>query len=159
MVLQNKLKQTDTSNGFLIDGFPRNQVEAEMLELSKFEFDLIVNLKQHEDVILAKLKGRRVCQSCHANYNIADITHEGYLLPARLPKLKGKCDHCGDKLVKRTDDKLSIIKRRMFEFKVKTEPLENFYEERDKILSFTAYRGVDDYPKLLTEIKQRLKLD
>jgi hypothetical protein len=47
----------------------------------------------------------------------------------------------------------------MFEFKVKTEPLEKFYEEREKILSFTAYRGVDDYPKLLTEMKQRLKLD
>ena len=155
-ILTQRIKELNISSGFLLDGYPRTIEQALIMELSNFEYDLVVNLKQHEDVIVAKLLGRRVCSSCGTNFNIAEIKHQGYNLPSKKPLKRGKCDSCNGKLVPRKDDSRRSIQKRLFEYKVHTLPLEEYFEKKDKILEFTAYGGIDDFPMLLSEIKLRL---
>ncbi len=59
-----------------------------------------------EDVLIRKCEARRVCSSCGEGYNVANIMDEGLTMPAILPKVEGKCDHCCGTLVQRADDKL-----------------------------------------------------
>ena len=117
---------------------------------------LMVHIKQDEEVILAKLLGRRVCQNCGANFNVADVKTQGYHLPPQLPKVAGVCDHCGGKLGTRKDDTKRVIKRRMFEFNVKTLPLENFYGRKSRLLVYSAVQGVAGYPDFLEQVKTKL---
>ena len=157
-ILAKKVRDTNMESGFILDGFPRKLDQAIIMELSDFHYDLIINLKQHEEVIIAKLLGRRVCTSCGANYNVADITYDGYNLPARKPKKPRVCDVCGGKLASRKDDTKSTIKKRLQEYKSHTVPMEEYYETSGKMIEFTAYGGVADYPKLLDIVKTRLSI-
>ena len=64
------------------------------------------------------------------------------------PKVEGKCDKCGDKLVIRKDDTKEVIETRMKEYNDKTAPLLDAYEKRKiKRIDFEPKRGVNDYPK------------
>jgi adenylate kinase len=149
------LKAQVTGDRFLLDGFPRTQRQAELLKENGLDLDLVINLKQHEDVVVAKLLGRRVCGGCGENYNVADITTPGYSLPPKAPKKAGVCDKCQGLLSTRADDEEGVIRKRLEEYRVKTLPLETYYA--DRILEFHSYRGIDDTAALLAEVKSRLK--
>lgn len=155
-ILTKKIRETDMNTGFILDGFPRTLDQAIIMELSGFQYDLIVNLKQHEVIIISKMLGRRICTSCGANYNVADVNFGGYNLPSRKPKKEKTCDKCGGKLAKRKDDTKKTIKNRLDEYHQHTVPMEDYFATTNKMIEFTPYAGVDDYPKLLDLIKQRL---
>jgi adenylate kinase len=155
-ILERKLRSADTTKGFILDGFPRTRIDAEILSISGVKLDLVVNLKQSEEVVKAKLLGRRVCRGCGANYNVAEINFDGYQLPGRQPKAEGKCDLCHDKLMERADDTEETIAKRLKVYKDETAPLEEYYGEQGKLFDFVAYKGVDDYPNLLKQLRERL---
>ena len=157
-ILTKKLSEMDTTAGFLLDGYPRKMDQAIIMELSNFQYDLVINLKQHEEVIIAKLLGRRVCESCGANFNIAEVKFEGYNLPPRKPLKRGVCDVCQSKLSIRKDDSKKTIQKRLLEYKAHTLPLEEYFRNSGKLLEFVAYAGVSDFPKLLAEVKERLDI-
>ena len=116
----------------------------------------MVHITQDEEVILQKLLGRRVCQGCGANFNVADVKNAGYHLPPQLPKKDGICDHCGGKLALRKDDNKRVIKRRMFEFKAKTLPLESHFQAKNRLLVYSALQGVAGYPDFLAQVQAKL---
>mmetsp|Transcript_19891 Transcript_19891/g.36703 ORF Transcript_19891/g.36703 Transcript_19891/m.36703 type:complete len:132 (-) Transcript_19891:294-689(-) len=127
------------------------------MQLHHLDFDLAINLQQDERVIIEKVMGRRVCESCQAVYNLADVYNKGILLPAMNPATPGVCDKCQGNLVKRKDDSVRIIKKRLFEFKVKTAPVVERYRSLGKgVLDFEAVAGVADYPKLLEAVNRKL---
>jgi len=123
------LKAQLKSNSFLLDGFPRTQRQAELLKENGLDLDLVINLKQHEDVIVAKLLGRRVCNGCGENYNVAEITTPGYVLPSKAPAKEGVCDKCNAQLSTRADDEEAVIRKRLEEYRIKTQPLESIYAD------------------------------
>mmetsp|Transcript_38864 Transcript_38864/g.28149 ORF Transcript_38864/g.28149 Transcript_38864/m.28149 type:complete len:210 (+) Transcript_38864:172-801(+) len=136
--------------GLILDGMPRTLPQAEKLH-GMMGINLVVNFLNREDILLEKLMGRRVCPSCGTNYNVADINRDGYVMPPLAPKEDGICDHCpGVQLIIRDDDKETIIKERMEIYRSKTEPIIDFFKERDenKVVDFEAKLGKDDYPKL-----------
>ena len=157
-ILERKLRSADTTKGFILDGFPRTRIDAEILSISGVQLDLVINLKQSEEVVKAKLLGRRVCSGCGANYNVAEINFDGYQLPGRHPKAEGKCDLCHEKLMERADDTEETITKRLRVYKNETTPLEEYYEEQRNLLNFVAYKGVDDYPNLLKQLKEKLHI-
>lgn len=158
-VLNNKLSQLDTSSGFLLDGYPRNIEQALIMEICEFKYDIVVNLKQDEEVIITKLLGRRVCESCGTNFNIAEVNFNGYNLPPRKPIKENICDKCNGKLTVRKDDLRETIEKRLLDYKNYTLPLEDYFKKQNKLLDFTAFEGVSDYPKLLVQIKERLNMN
>ncbi|CAK9315145.1 unnamed protein product [Citrullus colocynthis] len=137
-------------SGFILDGFPRTIRQAEILE-GVTDIDLVVNLKLREEALLAKCLGRRICSECGGNYNISCIDikdEEGrpelYMAPLLPPP------NCASKLITRSDDTEAVVKERLRIYKELSQPVEDFYRSRGKLLEFDLPGGIpESWPKLL----------
>ena len=119
-ILKERLAQPDCANGFILDGVPRTIAQAEALEQAGIRFDAVVAIEIPDEKIIARMGGRRVCESCGASYHIVNIP----------PKTEGVCDVCGGKLVQRKDDNPETVRDRLAVYHKETEPLKGFYEAR-----------------------------
>ncbi|KDP46143.1 hypothetical protein JCGZ_06654 [Jatropha curcas] len=136
--------------GFILDGFPRTVRQAEILE-GVTDIDLVVNLKLREEALLAKCLGRRICSECGGNYNIACIDIKGdngkpgmYMAPLLPPP------HCATKLIQRSDDTEEVVRVRLRIYNEMSQPVEDFYRHRGKLLEFELPGGIpESWPKLL----------
>ncbi|QCE06240.1 probable adenylate kinase 1, chloroplastic isoform X2 [Vigna unguiculata] len=136
--------------GFILDGFPRTIKQAEILE-GVTDIDLVINLKLREDVLLEKCLGRRICNQCGGNFNVAsiDIKAEngspGMVMAPLLPPA-----NCVSKLITRSDDTEPVVKERLRIYREMTQPVEEFYRSRGKLLEFNLPGGIpESWPKLL----------
>ena len=93
-IVEERVARDDCRNGYILDGMPRTIPQAAALQERGIEFDAVVSIEISDDVIEARMTGRRVCGSCGASYHIA----------AHPPKAEGVCDACGGELVIRKDD-------------------------------------------------------
>jgi adenylate kinase len=121
-MLKEELRRS--GNGFLLDGFPRTLPQAHALEEALAEaaspLDAALMLRVPDDVVVARLAGRRTCSRCERTYNVE----------LKPPRVMGVCDHCGGALVQREDDREETVRHRLEVYKRDTEPLEKFYNER-----------------------------
>ena len=111
-----------THNGrFIFDGFPRSMGQATalstMLEQRNTPLEIALFLEVDFETIARRVEGRMVCSQCHANLSIG--LHIGSATLA--------CPRCGGRLVKRADDNVETLQRRMREYEEKTEPLVAHY--------------------------------
>ncbi|KAL2345017.1 hypothetical protein Fmac_006302 [Flemingia macrophylla] len=143
-------------SGFILDGFPRTIKQAEILE-GVTDIDLVVNLKLQEEALLAKCLGRRICNQCGGNFNVASINIKGENgLPGMVMAPLLPPAHCMSKLVTRADDTETVVKERLRIYNEKSRPVEEFYRSRGKLLEFDLPGGIpESWPKLL----QALNLD
>ncbi|XP_073106334.1 probable adenylate kinase 1, chloroplastic isoform X2 [Elaeis guineensis] len=115
------------------------------------DIDLVVNLKLREDVLLAKCLGRRICGQCGKNFNVASINVKGengrpgiFMAPLPPPA------QCMSKLVTRADDTEEVVKERLRIYNETSQPVEEFYRSRGKLLEFDLPGGIpESWPKLL----------
>eukprot|EP00744_Colponema_vietnamica_P015104 GILI01021161.1.p1 GENE.GILI01021161.1~~GILI01021161.1.p1 ORF type:complete len:236 (+),score=46.50 GILI01021161.1:100-807(+) len=156
-MLKNKVDSLQTP-GFLLDGFPRTVPQAEMLDGYR-PINLVMNITLAEDILMEKLCGRRVCDSCGDNYNIANIKRGEIDMPPLLPKKAGCCDKCGGHLVQRKDDSEEVISNRLKIYKESTMPLVDYYTRKNVLVDFSVKKGIKDLPELLALMKQRLGLE
>jgi adenylate kinase len=122
-----RLKQPDTANGYILDGFPRTLGQAEWLDGhigagadSKDGESLpviAVSIQVGYNELLRRITGRRICPVCGTIYNI-------YLQP---PKVDEKCDLDGTPLVRRSDDTEEVFKERMRTYETQTAPVVEHY--------------------------------
>jgi adenylate kinase len=125
-MIRERLAQPDARKGFILDGFPRNIVQAEALETLLEELgrplQAVVLLNLDLKILFRRLTGRRMCEGCGRVFNI-------YTSPAGTPP---HCDKCGDnpRLIQRPDDKEEVIGKRLEVFEAQTKPLIKHYEER-----------------------------
>ncbi|KAF3321109.1 adenylate kinase [Carex littledalei] len=143
-------------SGFILDGFPRTVRQAEIID-GVMDIDLVVNLKLREDVLLEKCLGRRICNQCGKNFNLASIDAKGQngqpdmYMPPLLPP-----SQCMPKLITRADDTEEVVKARFRIYNDKSLPVEEFYRRQGKLLEFDLPGGIpESWPKLL----QVLSLD
>ncbi|KAG5239761.1 hypothetical protein OIU76_013155 [Salix suchowensis] len=137
-------------SGFILDGFPRTISQAEILE-GVTDIDLVVNLKLQKEALLAKCLGRRICIECGRNYNVACIDIKGengnpgiYMDPLPAPP------QCVPKLIQRADDTEEVVKERLRIYDEMSQPVEEFYRSRGKLLEFDLPGGIpESWPKLL----------
>jgi len=121
----------DASNGFLLDGFPRNVAQAEsldeMLTRHGFALDAIVFLDASEKLLVERLSGRLICKACGFGF------HRHY----SPPREAGCCDRCGGALYQRDDDCEDVIAQRLQVYQEQTAPLLDYYAGR------SSYRRID----------------
>jgi adenylate kinase len=145
------------SNGYLLDGFPRTLTQAETLQ-SLAPVDLVVNIDLPDEVIMAKILGRRVCSGCGNNYNVAAFHENGLDMPPLLPKIKqGYCDECGGVLEQRKDDTEEIVKNRLNVYNESTAPLIDYYANLGLLTTFSVQKGVKDMPRLVQHLIDNLE--
>ena len=116
-LVQERIKQPDCVNGYLLDGFPRTIAQAEALQREGIELDYIIEIYVPDEEIVTRLSGRRV----HIG------SDRVYHLQHNPPKVPGKDDITGEPLVHREDDKEATIRERLRVYHEKTEPLIAFY--------------------------------
>jgi len=109
--------------GFILDGFPRTLMQAKMLT-SELSLDAVIQFHCSDEIILAKLSGRRVCGGCGENYNLAHIRFPGMDMPPILPKVPNQCDRCEGALIQRADDTEEVVHHRLTVYKKETGPIE-----------------------------------
>ena len=119
-IVTDRLAQDDCARGYILDGVPRTIAQAEAMEQAGISFDAVVAIEIPDEKIVARMGGRRVCESCGASYHIVNIP----------PKTEGVCDVCGGKLVQRKDDDPNTVRDRLAVYHKETEPLKGFYEAR-----------------------------
>jgi adenylate kinase len=118
------LERQDTTNGFILDGFPRTTGQAEALdaELDKLGRSLTAALavEADEDTVVERLSGRRMCVKAQHNFH---MTFDP-------PKHPERCDVDGSRLVQRDDDKPEVVRHRLQQYHEKTEPLIEYYDRK-----------------------------
>jgi adenylate kinase len=125
-MIRERLAQPDARKGFILDGFPRNIIQAEALETLLGELasplQAVVLLNLDLSILFKRLTGRRICEGCGRVFNI-------YTSPAGISP---HCDECGGKsrLIQRPDDKEEVIGKRLEVFEAQTKPLIKHYEQR-----------------------------
>lgn len=123
-VLEDRVRAADCNNGFLLDGFPRNATQAnvleQMLSTRKMNIDHVVSITVPQDELVRRLSGRRTCKGCGAMYHVA------FSPPAR----EAVCDQCRGELFQREDDREETIRARLVVYERETEPLHEYYRVR-----------------------------
>lgn len=151
-IIKEKLKEPESKNGVIFDGFPRTVSQLQKYEAT-LPTHLVINIFLNPSVLLEKALARRTCVGCGKSYNICSIHRDGYEMDPLNPKKEGICDKCGDKLVIREDDTEAVIKKRMVEYESKTAPILDVYKKRNIVVEFEPKRGVKDYEKFLKLVK------
>ena len=120
-IVGERVARVDCEKGYILDGMPRTIPQAIALEESGIKFDAVISIDVSDDVIEARMSGRRVCPGCGATYHIT----------ANPPKAEGICNNCGQALTIRKDDNLETVRGRLKVYHDETEPLKEFYEKKN----------------------------
>jgi adenylate kinase len=131
-VVEERFKEYDIEKGFILDGFPRTvnqavQFDRVLLSLLK-ELKAVILLKVDDIIIIDRITGRRVCESCGKIYHVRNIPS----------KKEGICDDCNANLIQRKDDNEIIIKDRLLEYNKLTAPLIDYYKNRNLLIEIDA---------------------
>ena len=120
--VKDRLLNEDCKNGYLLDGFPRNLVQAKALD--EFDsVDYVINLDVDWDVIQHRITGRRLCGKCNASY------HVDFIGDVKT------CPKCGGDLYIREDDNPKSVQERLSVYKKQTFPLIEYYEKQGKLIN------------------------
>jgi adenylate kinase len=139
-------KKDPEVNNFLLDGYPRSIKQYELLKAwlkkKNTKIDLVIFLNISGKETVKRLSARRVCEQCGTNYNL--ITN---------PPPKGDCE-CGGKLIQREDDKPQAIKKRLAEYKKRTEPVISMFRNEGILEEVDGERPIETiFEDLLKIIK------
>jgi adenylate kinase len=118
--------------GFLLDGFPRTEAQAEalddLLDQQGVCLDAVLSYELPIDEIVERLSGRRTCGKCKAVFHVT----------ARPPQQEGICDACGGQLIQREDDRPESIRVRMRAYEESTRPLADYYKRTGRLVAVSA---------------------
>lgn len=147
-IIRERLAKPDARSGFLLDGFPRNLAQAEVLDAMvqklRQPIDVALLIDVDFDTLIQRLAGRRTCMSCGQVYNI-------FTSP---PKFDDNCDKCGGILRHRADDNEETISNRLRVYETQTAPLVQYYRDQGKL---ATVRGVGDIHEIFNNIDATLK--
>ena len=139
-MVDDRLKQDDCKNGFILDGFPRTVPQAIALDKMGVEIDKVLDIEVSDDVIMGRMTGRRVC-TCGASYHIQfNPSKDGI-----------HCDKCGGELTIRKDDEPETVKERLRIYHEQTEPLKDYYQNKGNLVMVEGVGAVDEITKHIME--------
>jgi adenylate kinase len=147
-MIRERLAEPDVANGFILDGFPRNLMQADALDSLLNELgqplDAVVQMDVEYSELLRRISGRRTCADCGRVFNL-------FSTPAEQIETE-KCPKTGEphKLFQRPDDTEETVAKRLKVYEEKTKPLIEFYRKKGVLQSINAQGDVD-------EITQRLE--
>ncbi|MBQ8689894.1 MAG: adenylate kinase [Clostridia bacterium] len=119
-IIKERLAKSDCANGFILDGFPRTVPQAIALEKMGITLDKVISIEVPDEVISARMTGRRVCSTCGASYHVTDN-----------PSRNGEtCDKCDTPLTVRADDAPEVVLSRLAVYHETTEPLKDYYKAK-----------------------------
>jgi len=126
-VVRDRLTEHDWNYGFIIDGFPHNERQAEFF-LESYDIDGVIHLDMPDSEVRRRVLARRLCSGCGLDYNLL----------ASSPQVAGKCDACGGELVTREDDTEEALAVRLRDYHQKTNPVLDIFRRKEYVITVDA---------------------
>lgn len=151
-IVRERLQDKDAAEGFVLDGFPRTLPQAEALDgtlhAMQRPLDCVLYIHVPQEVLLARLTGRRICKSCGSTWHLV----------YQPTKVAGRCDKCGGDLYQRPDDTEEAVATRLQVYS-QTAPLIDYYKERALLRQVDGEQSIDavyhDVRQVLTDVRSR----
>lgn len=148
-LLKNELENIKHQK-FILDGYPRNIAQADILNeiFKELNIDnyIAIYLELDEDTATKRALGRVICSKCGASYN--------KYFKNLMPKEDGICDNCQGELISRSDDTAEAFKTRFSTYLKVTNPLLEYYKEKDKLKIIDASK---ESAEIFSNIERILK--
>lgn len=138
-LIRDRIRQPDCAKGFILDGFPRTEAQAEaldgMLAGEKKLLNYVIELKVNDQLLVERITGRFSCAKCGAGY------HDLY----KKPRKAGACDDCGSQeFTRREDDKAETVTKRLEAYHRQTAPLLPYYSKKNVLVSVDGMADIGD---------------
>lgn len=147
-IIEQRLRQEDCKNGFIIDGFPRNIEQAlrydHILKNLNYEIGNVFLINIDKKLLEKRVIGRRVCEDCDAVYNLNDEDV--------APQVDSVCDICGGKLFQRNDDNIEAFENRYQLYLDKVTPIVEHYRKLGVLHDIDGNQPRDDVFKQINHI-------
>jgi adenylate kinase len=118
-LVKDRLRQPDTKNGYLFDGFPRTIPQAEAMKQGEIGIDVVLEIDVPDADIVERMSGRRVHLASGRSYHVR----------FNPPKLEGRDDATGEPLIQRDDDREATVRKRLEVYHRQTRALVAYYTE------------------------------
>ena len=130
-LVKDRLSKPDCEKGYLLDGFPRNLLQASALD-NFCAPDLVIDLEIDLKKIEHRITGRRSCPKCGNSF------HVDFIGDTKV------CPDCGETLVVRKDDTVEVVKERLRVYEEQTAPLIDFYKKQGKLVSIDGEKSIEE---------------
>jgi len=145
-IVRNRLNHADAKKGFLFDGYPRNVDQAawfdELLIQKEWKLDAVINIYVPDEVLIERISGRRVCESCGAVYHVTN----------KKSNVEGICDVDGGKLIQRADDMEETVQRRLRVYNEQTEPVIGYYQSKGAIVMIDGTQSIKEVDTAIKKV-------
>jgi adenylate kinase len=151
-IVTERMKEDDAAKGFILDGFPRTQTQAqaldEILSSKNQKLRRVMVLEVSDEVIIKRICGRRVCKNCGAMYHVI-------FDPPRNADL---CNQCNGELYQREDDNEDTVRMRLEQYALDIKPLLQYYEKKGILARIDASGPIADVQRLvMTAVEGEVK--
>ncbi len=144
-IVSDQIEKAD-GKGFILDGFPRNVHQAEvldkMLQKNGRQIDRVPVIEVDDDLLVERVAGRFTCANCG----------EGYHDKFKRPKVEGLCDKCGStEFVRRPDDNAETVRNRLDVYHEQTKPLIDYYNQHGKVRMINGEQSIAEVAEALEQ--------
>ena len=123
-LLKNRITKSDCTNGYILDGYPRNLAQAKtynnLLDELNYDKGVVIFFDIDKQIALKRTLSRIVCQNCGSSYNL--------LIEGLKPQKENICDRCNHELRTRTDDTEEVFIHRFDTYLNSTKDLIEYYQ-------------------------------
>ena len=145
-LVKERTQQADCAKGYMLDGFPRNVSQAEVLDKilagMGAKIDDVVCIEVPNEELVGRLTGRRACTACGAGYHVM----------FKPPKQENVCDKCGKALYQRDDDNEKTVRSRLEVYNNQTKPLIDYYDKQGKLRKIDGLGAIDEIFDRITKV-------
>ncbi len=137
-MLRARIRQPDCARGFILDGFPRTEAQADALDTLMAELglkiDAVLALQVDEPELVERIAGRFTCATCGTGY------HDSF----KRPRIDGTCDVCGGhEFIRRADDKRETVAARLQAYRHQTTPILPHYQAQGRLFDIDGMATID----------------
>lgn len=150
-LIEKKLSNPSIKNRIIFDGFPRNIQQAKTLDqlLTKYsqKISLVLNLKVDYSVLTKRISGRVSCSICKTTFN-------EFFDP---PKLCSNSECSSREMIKRSDDNVETVTKRLKTYDESTLPILEYYNTKNLVKDVNAMAEITKVSEQISIIIKDLK--
>ncbi len=146
-IIAERIEKKDCEKGFILDGFPRTNAQAEALDKMLGDkncgLDHVIEIRVDEEALIKRITGRFACVNCGENF------HDTF----KRPKVEGVCDVCGKtEFSRRGDDNEETVRARLDAYGNQTAPLLPYYAEQGVLRTVDGMKTIDEVAEEISAV-------